>query len=89
MGVGVERCPDIVGLFTIHIVDQQAHPHPAICRPNQAVNEQLTNRVLVEHVVLHIDASLRLLRKQSSSDKGVKPVTEEQDAGLIGTILEL
>ncbi len=71
VGVSVQRNPGFLTLVTVNIVDQHAHPHTAICRPQYLVCQQSAHRILVVHIVLQVDAFIGLPGKQGPGSEGI------------------
>jgi hypothetical protein len=53
-----------------------------VCRLHQLVYEQLSGKVVVQQIVLGVDAALGGVRQYGAGDKGVQPIAEKQEPGL-------
>ena len=60
IGMGRKGCQHIVQAITGRVIEQDAHPHPAICRLEQLVDQHARTQPVVDDVVLQVEAGLRV-----------------------------
>ena len=88
-GVGVDRRPHVVGLPAVHVVDQHPHAHaPVRCR-EELFEQEPPDGVLVEHVVLHVDAALGVARVHGPRHERVAPALQQVNSGKARVLLQL
>ena len=65
----------------VHVVHQQAHPHPPVGGLEQLVGEQPPDQIAMIQVVLHIDAALGTMGQHRPGHEGVQAVAQQMKAG--------
>ena len=88
-GMGVERRPHVVGLPAVHVVDEHSHPHAPVGRLDELLEEEPSDCVLVEHVVLHVDAALGVPGVHRPRDERVAPALQQANAGKARVLSQL
>ena len=71
-----------VGGHRAEIVEQQAHAHAAVGRPEQMLKQDFARHVLVPDEILHIETALRRIRQGQPRGQGLAPVQKCVEAGL-------
>ncbi|MDV7394353.1 hypothetical protein RZS08_23425, partial [Arthrospira platensis SPKY1] len=69
--VPVQGDQHLIPALHVHVVEQQAHPNPAIGRKQQAPREIRRREVAVPDVILCVDASCRRLDQGRAQQEGL------------------
>ena len=79
--VTIERDEGIVVRPRVHVVEQHAHAHAAICGAQQLAREEEPRRIAAPDVVLHVYAAFGALRARDAQGERVEPVGQQSRAG--------
>ncbi len=87
--VSIQGGPYIVGVAAVDVVDEHTHPHSPVGRLDQLIDEQFPHRILVEHVVLHVDAAFGQTGQQGAPHEGIQSTDQQDHARLIRVVREV
>ena len=82
MGMGIEGHGTPVAPAQVHVVNQQPHADAPIRGLQQLVDEQDTRHVVVQQIVLGINAALGQLGQHRPRDEGIQPVSQQAETRL-------
>ena len=83
----IQSCESGVIAAGVHVVDQEAHAHATIRRPQQRINKDVADDVVVNQEVLRIDAALGPLRHQQPQGERIDAIEDRVEAGLFRRVL--
>ena len=81
VGVACQRGQQPIRLRRlVPIVQQEAHPHPAISRGQEAVVDKLAREVVVKDIVLQIEGLVRPVDHEGPGGKGINSGGQEVES---------
>ena len=70
-----------------HVIEQQAHANATIGCLQQLVNENPADDIVLDQVILHVDALLGSIRQQKASCQCIDAIVHRVKAGLVRRML--
>jgi hypothetical protein len=78
--VEVQDCGAFVAPTLVNIINQDANSHTPVGSLEETVNKQVPHDIIVNHIILGIDAALGNTRQCSAGNKCIKSIIKQVKA---------